>query len=454
MTKTMDFTQGKIVGPLIRFMIPVLLAMLLQDLYGAVDLLIVGRFATTADVSGVTTGAQIMSLVMNLAVNFSMGITILLGQQIGRGEREKGGEVIGAGIAFFTAVGLVLSILMAVFAGNIAGLMHAPAEAYDKTVQYIRICGAGSVVVIAFNLIGSIFRGLGDSQTPLIAVGIACVINIVGDLILVAGFGMGSAGAAIATVAAQAGSVILSVLIISRRQLPFTLKKSDIRFNGPIIKNMVKFGAPLAVQGVLVGFSFLVILAIVNGLGVVESAGMGIANKIIAFIMLIPSSFGQAMASFVAQNAGAGQYDRARQALRTGIAVSLVCGLVIGTLSFVFGEQMALLFTVDHTAAAAAHSYLKAYSIDCLLTAFLFCFVGFFNGIGITSFVMIQGIVGAFLVRVPASYLLSKWKPVSLFKIGLATPLSTAVQIVLCFLCMRFIYPRYVRTGGERSREM
>ena len=197
-----DFTRGRILGPLLRFMVPVLLAMLLQDLYGAVDLLIVGRFAATSDVSGVTTGAQIMSLVMNLAVNFSMGITILLGQQIGRGEREKGGEVIGAGIAFFAAVGLVLSAVMFLCAGRIAMIMHAPAEAFDKTVQYIRICGGGSAVVVAFNLIGSVFRGLGDSKTPLLAVGIACVINVIGDLVLVAGFGMGAMGAAIATVAA------------------------------------------------------------------------------------------------------------------------------------------------------------------------------------------------------------------------------------------------------------
>ena len=449
MRKTADFTEGKILGPLFRFMIPVLLAMLLQDLYGAVDLLIVGRFAQTADVSGVTTGAQIMSLVMNMAVNLSMGITILLGQQIGRGEREKGGEVIGAGIVFFFIAGIFLSGLMLVFAGNISGIMHAPAQAFDKTVQYIRICGGGSVVVIAFNLIGSVFRGVGDSRTPLLAVGIACVINIVGDLLLVAGFGMGTAGAAIATVAAQAGSVILSLVIIRRRELPFILKKKDIRFNGRIIRKIAGYGLPLAVQGVLVSFSFLVILAIVNNIGVVESAGMGIANKIIAFIMLTPASFGQSMAAFVAQNAGAKQYDRALKALRYGIMASLICGMVMSVLSFAFGEKLALLFTADHAAALASHSYLKAYAIDCLLTAFLFCFVGFFNGTGNTRFVMAQGIIGAFGVRVPASWLMSRWKPVTLFKIGLATPMSTTLQIIMCFIFLRFVFLKQVSVKNK-----
>ena len=434
--KKSDFTKGRILPLLIRFMLPVLLAMLLQDLYGAVDLLIVGRFAQTTDVSGVTTGAQIMSVVMNLAVNLSMGITILLGQQIGRGEREKCGEVIGAGIVYFILIGIGLSVLMFFFSGQIALLMRAPEEAFENTTQYIRICGSGALVVISFNLIGSIFRGIGDSKTPLIAVGIACAINIIGDLILVAGFGLGAAGAAIATVGAQAGSVLLSLRIISRKELPFHLWRSDIRFEKQIIGRITVFGLPLAIQGVLVSFSFLVILAIINNIGLTESAGMGIANKIIAFIMLMPASFGQSMAAFVAQNAGAGKYDRALNALRYGILVSFCCGIVMGVLSFVFGENLALLFTVDHAAAVTAHSYLKAYSIDCLLTAFLFCFIGFFNGLGITGFVMLQGIVGAFCVRVPASYLLSKWEPVSLFKIGLATPMSTFLQIVLCFICL------------------
>ena len=176
---------------------------------------------------------------------------------------------------------------------------------------------------------------------------------------------------------------------------------------------------------------------------------MGIANKIIAFIMLIPGSFGQAMAAFVAQNAGAGQFGRATKALRYGIMVSLGCGLVIGTLSFLFGDRFARLFTVDHVAAAAAHSYLKAYAIDCLLTAFLFCFVGFFNGVGITKFVMVQGVIGAFCVRVPMSYLMSKWEPVSLFKIGLATPMSTAVQIIMCFICLAHVHRKYMSPTGR-----
>ena len=443
-----DFTKGGILGPLMRFMFPVLLAMLLQDLYGAVDLFIVGRFAETADVSGVTTGAQIMSLIMNLAVGFSMGITILLGQQIGRGEREKGGKVIGAGIAFFFVIGVAISVVMTLLAPAIAKLMNAPAEAFEQTVQYIRICGGGAVVVVAFNLIGSVFRGLGDSVTPLMTVAIACVFNIIGDLALVAGAGMGAAGAAVATVAAQLISVVLSVIVIRRRTLPFAFSVRDIRFDLEIVGGITRLGLPIAVQSVLVSISFLWIMAIINSISVQASAGMGVANKIISFIMLVPASFGQAMAAFVAQNAGARRFDRATKSLRYGIGVSLLFGMVMSVLSFSFGEGLASFFTKDHAVAVGAHSYLQAYAIDCLLTPFLFCFIGFFNGLGVTRFVMAQGIIGAFCVRVPASFLLSKLQPVTLFKIGLATPMSTFLQILMCFGCLLYFKKRVWEAEG------
>lgn len=440
-------------GPLMRFMFPVLLAMLLQDLYGAVDLFIVGRFAETADVSGVTTGAQIMSLIMNLAVGFSMGITILLGQQIGRGEREKGGKVIGAGIAFFFIIGTALSVIMVALAPVISGVMNAPAEAFRQTVQYLRICGGGAIVVVMFNLIGSVFRGLGDSRTPLMTVAIACVFNIIGDLALVAGLKMGAAGAAVATVAAQLISVVLSVLIISRRTLPFSFSVKDVHPDSRIVTSITKLGLPIAIQSVLVSISFLWIMAIINSISVQASAGMGVANKIISFIMLVPASFGQAMAAFVAQNAGAKRYDRATKSLRYGIAVSLLFGIVMSILSFSFGEDLAAFFTKDHAVAVGAHSYLKAYAIDCLLTPFLFCFIGFFNGLGVTRFVMAQGIIGAFCVRVPASFLLSKLQPVTLFKIGLATPMSTALQILLCFGCLFYLKRHPWEMGDTLSTE-
>ena len=441
------FTEGQILLPLVRFALPVLAALFLQAMYGAVDLMIVGRFTDAANVSAhvsaVTTGSQIMLTLTNLVASFAMGATILLGQQIGRGQAKKGGETIGACLVLFACIGVVLTILCTAGAGVISKIMQAPAEAFDLTVAYVRICGAGMLVIIAYNLIGSIFRGIGDSVTPLITVAIACVCNIAGDLLLVAGFHMGTIGAAIATVAAQAVSVVISFFLMRQRsrkgRMPFALSREQIRFRGDIIARITRLGLPIATQDLLVGISFLIIQAIVNALGVAE--------KVCAFIMLVPSAFMQSMSAFVAQNAGAGRFDRAEKALRYGILLSLAVGTIMFYLSFFHGTELALLFAKDMDVAAAGADYLKAYAIDCMLTPIFFCFIGFFNGIGMTRFVMTQGIISAFCVRVPVSFFMSKQVPVSLFKIGLATPFSSTLQIIMGLVCLFYVKGKVKRTG-------
>lgn len=437
-----DFTKGNILSLLLKFAIPVLFALFLQAMYGAVDLLIVGKFATSADVSGVSTGSQIMMTFTNLICSLAMGTTIFLGQTLGEGDGKRGGKIIGASICLFLSMGVIFTIMVPLLAPQLAALMNAPKEAFAYTTEYIKICGAGSVIIVFYNLIGSVFRGMGDSRTPLLTVAIACVCNVVGDLILVAGFGMGTKGAALATVTAQAISVVLSIVIILHKKLPFEFSLTHIRPNKKIMGKVLLLGFPIALQDFLVGISFLIILAIVNQLGLTASAGVGVAEKVCAFIMLIPSAFMQSMAAFVAQNYGAGRYDRAKKSLLYAFGVSSLCAVVMFYLAFFHGDKLSWIFANDSGIIAASADYLRAYAIDCLLTCFLFCFIGFFNGIGYTKFVMIQGIIGAFAVRIPVSFLMSKWEPVSLFHIGLATPCSTIVQIVLCMFCFYVVNKR------------
>ncbi len=436
MEKRIDFTTGKIVGPLLRFAGPVLFALFLQAMYGAVDLLIVGKFAGSADVSAVSTGSQIMMTITNLISSLCMGMTIILGQKIGEKKAQEGGQIIGSGLLMFASIGIILTVLIPILAPQLATIMHAPLEAYDLTTTYIRICGSGAIIIIFYNLIGGVFRGIGDSNTPLVTVMIACVCNILGDLILIAVFHMGTKGAAIATVGAQFISVVISIILISKKTLPFELHFHMVRWKGDIIKKILFVGTPIALQDLLVGISFLVILAIVNSIGLTESAGVGVAEKVCAFIMLVPSSFMQSMSAFVAQNRGAGKMDRALKGLKSAIGISLVFAVTMFYTAFFHGDLLSRIFSNDTPVIMASAQYLKAYAIDCLLTCFLFCFVGFFNGMGYTTFVMAQGIIGAFAIRVPVSFLMSKLEPVSLFHIGLATPCSTIIQITLCFIFM------------------
>lgn len=443
-----SLTEGSILKPLMKFAVPVIFALILQSLYGAVDLMVVGQFASSAEVSAVATGSQIMHTLTQVVAGLSMGTTILIGQQLGEGKKRDAGKTVGASIVFFAVFGIIMSVLVALNASGISTLMNAPVEAFSQTASYVTICGAGLVFITAYNLLGSLFRGLGNSKLPLMSVAIAAVINIFIDLLFVAGFKMGAAGAAYATVISQTVSVLISFIIITKMELPFEFDKKDIRFEGSIIRRVVGFGAPLALADLLVGLSFLVIGAIVNSLGVIASAGVGVAEKVCSFIMLVPSAFSQSMSAFVAQNYGANKMDRAHKGLAYGIGISLAIGVVMAWVSFFHGDILCGLFASDEQVILSGWEYLKAYAIDCMLTPFFFCLTGYFNGCGDTKFVMVQNLFGAICIRVPVSWMMSKIVPVSLFRIGLATPCSSLVQ---CILCIGYLF--LVSKKKEQKRQ-
>lgn len=425
-----DFTEGKILPKLIKFMLPVLGALILQAMYGAVDILVVGQFGTGEAISAVSTGSNLVNLVTFTVAGLAMAVTILMGRYIGEKKPEKIGRVIGGAICLFAAAAVGLTAIMLIFARPLSQLMQAPAEALDSTVTYVMICGGGMVFIIFYNLISSVFRGMGNSKLPLLFVGIACVVNIVGDLLFVAVFNMNVAGAALATVLAQAVSVVLSVVIIRKQRLPFTIKKQDIRFNEEVPRILVT-GAPIAVQEVLTQFSFLALCAFINNLGIEASSGYGVANKLVSFIMLIPSSLMQSMSSFVAQNYGAGKEHRARRAMVCGMAIGASIGVVISVFAFFRGDLMAMIFTPNTEYIAQAADYLKGFAPEAIVTSFLFSFIGYFNGHGQTLFVMIQGLSQTFLVRLPMSFFMSVMPDTNLTYIGLAAPSATIFGIII-----------------------
>ena len=425
-----DFTKGSILSKMLRFMLPVLGALILQAMYGAVDILVVGHFGTTAGISGVSTGSNIVNLVIFVIAGLSMGITVLIGRYLGEKKPQLVGKVIGGAICLFLVMSVILAVIMFVFAKPFALLMQAPREAVGLTVLYVRICGGGIIFIIAYNVISSIFRGLGDSNTPLVFVAIACVVNILGDLLFVAVFKMNVAGAALATVLAQAVSVLLSILIIRKKKLPFKMTREDICFN-PEIKRFVKIGTPIAFQEILTQFSFLALCAFINRLGLEASSGYGVANKIVSFVMLVPGSLMQSMASFVSQNVGAGLEKRARKAMLTGMVIGGSIGIIIALLAFFKGDVLAQIFSNDQAVIARAAQYLRGFAPEAVITAVLFSFIGYYNGHEQTFFVMIQGMAQTFLVRLPVSYIMSIQPNASLTGIGIAAPAATVFGIII-----------------------
>ena len=425
-----DFTQGNILAKLIPFMIPILGALVLQAAYGAVDLLVVGRFGTTQGLSAVSTGSQVLNLVTFVITQFSMGITVLIARYIGEQKQNQIGAVIGGTTIAFAVISLVLFVVMITLAHPIAVLMQAPQEAVSLTATYVRICGGGIFFIVAYNVLAAIFRGLGDSNSPLIFVAIACAVNIVGDLLFVAGFHMDAAGAAIATVLAQAVSVLLALGLLLKRKQPFQITKKDFHMNEQC-KRAFQIGLPLALQECLTQLSFLALCAFVNRLGLEASSGYGVACKIVNFAMLVPSSLMQSMASFVSQNVGAGKEKRARQAMFCGIGVGLAIGCVVFVLVMFKGDMLTGIFTTDAAVVQKGYDYLRGFALESIVTAVLFSMVGYFNGHDQTVWVMIQGLTQTLLVRLPLAYYMSIQPDASLTKIGFAAPAATIFGIVL-----------------------
>lgn len=425
-----DFTQGSIPKKLISFMIPILGALILQAAYGAVDLLVVGRFGSTSGLSAVSTGSQILNLVTFVVTQLAMGITVLIARSIGEKRPQLIGSLIGGATLIFTVISVILFVIMVGFAHDLSVLMQAPAEAVELTSVYVRICGAGIFFIVAYNVLAAIFRGLGDSKSPLVFVAVACAINVVGDLVLVAGFHMDAAGAAIATVAAQAVSAVFALVLLVKKNLPFQIKKEDFHFNSQC-RRLLQVGFPLAMQEFLTQMSFLALCAFINRLGLEASSGYGVACKIVNFAMLLPSSLMQSMASFVSQNVGAGNEKRAKKAMFTGIGIGLIIGCVVFVLVMLKGDVLTGLFTTDAAVVQKGFEYLKGFAPETIATAVLFSMVGYFNGHDKTLWVMTQGLTQTLLVRLPMAYYMSIQPDASLMKIGLAAPTATVFGIVL-----------------------
>ena len=430
MSNTADFTQGSILKKLCRFMLPVLGALILQAAYGAVDLLVVGRFGSTSGLSAVSTGSQVLNLVTFVVTQLAMGVTVLIARYIGEKREKEIGAVLGGAAVVFTILAGCLFVLLVLFARPISVLMQAPQEALALTASYVRICGCGILFIVAYNVLSAVFRGLGDSRSPLLFVLVACLVNVAGDLVLVAGLHLDAAGAALATVLAQAVSVVCALAILRRKKLPFTFRKSDVRLNEQC-RRFLAIGLPLALQEFLTQLSFLALCAFVNRLGLAASSGYGVASKIVSFVMLVPSALMQSMASFVAQNIGAGNVKRAKKSMFIGIAVGVAFGIVMFALVLRKGDVLAGLFSTDTEVVRRGFEYLRGFAPETIVTAVLFSMVGYFNGSNQTLWVMIQGLIQTLLVRLPLAYYMSIQPNASLTKIGMSAPVATVVGIVL-----------------------
>ena len=437
MQKELDLTQGSVPKVLLQFAVPYLLANVLQALYGGADLFVVGQFDDAASVAGVAIGSQVMQTVTGIILGLTTGITVLIGIATGARNHRELARIIGSSVWLFGMLGVVLTVVMTVLHNPIARLMHTPVEAMVDSEHYLLICSLGIPFIIGYNVVCGILRGLGDSRTPLYFVALACVINIGLDFLLVGGFHLRAMGAAIATVASQGISFLTALWFLHRRGFSFEFTRRDVRLSGRISGRVLTLGAPIALQDALVNVSFLIITVIVNQMGVVASAALGVVEKIIVFAMLPPMAISSAVAAMTAQNYGAGLTDRMNRCLRAGIGMALVFGVSMCVYSQFLPETLTSIFTTDPAVIAMGAEYLHGYSIDCIIVSFVFCINSYFSGQGNSWFPMIHSLIATFLFRIPLSWVFSHIDPTSLFWMGFAPPLATSVSLVICFWYLR-----------------
>lgn len=437
--------KDSVLKNVLRFSLPYLLSYFLQTLYGMADLLIIGRFDGVAATTAVSIGSQVMHMVTVMIVGLAMGVTVGIGHAVGAGEQRRAGAVIGNGIVMFMALSVVLAAVLCGLVRPLTAIMSTPTEALAGTQAYLTICFVGIPCITAYNIIASIFRGLGDSKSPMYFIAVACAANIGLDFLFMGAMHLGPAGAALGTTLSQAISVAVSLVVILKRKFDsVALQKQDFRPRRAVIGRILRIGVPVALQDGLIQVSFLLITIIANRRGLTDAAAVGVVEKFISFVFLVPSSMLSTVSALGAQEVGAGRHDRAAATLRYGIGLTLGFGAVVGVLVQFIAPNVVGLFTTDAVVIAAGAWYLRGYIWDCFFAGVHFSFSGYFCAYGRSELSFIHNILSTALVRVPGAYFMSKWFPDTLLPMGLATVCGSVLSVCMCLVLYTVLKKRDV----------
>ncbi len=449
-----NLTSGSVLKNILSFSLPYLLSFFLQTLYGMADLWIVGQFNGTESITAVSIGSQVMHMLTVMIVGLAMGATVTIGQAVGARQKEKISRAVGNTATLFLLGSFVVTVILAVLVRPIVSLISTPAEAVEGTVRYLTICFIGIPFITAYNIISSVFRGLGDSRSPLCFIAVACACNIGFDLLFIGPMKMGSAGAALGTVLAQTVSVFIALAVIAKKKMGISLKKEDFRLQKETVGSILKIGFPVCLQDGFIQVSFLIITVIANCRGLNDAAAVGIVEKIIGFLFLIPSTMLSTVSALAAQNIGARQVRRARQTLLDSVVIAVFFGVIFSCAVQFFAPQIVGIFEKNETVIRLGSQYLKSYVWDCVFAGVHFCFSGYFCAIGRSGLSFLHNVLSIVLVRVPFAYLASACFADTLFPMGLAAPGGSLLSVVICVIAYAVISRRVsddslTRTGAS-----
>lgn len=434
-----DLTSGSVWKNIVYFSLPYLLSYFLQTLYGLADLFIVGQFDGVASTTAVSIGSQVMHMLTVMIVGLAMGTTVNIGRAVGARDSQKASKVVGNTTVLFVGVSVVLAVVLLVLVQPIVRVMSTPAEAVEGTVRYLTICFIGIPFITAYNVIASIFRGLGDSKSPMYFIAVACVANIALDYLFIGALHMGPAGAALGTTLSQTISVAVSLLVILKKKTGISVKRADFRLERVTMGQVLKIGVPIAAQDGFIQVAFIIITIIANRRGLSVAAAVGIVEKIISFLFLVPSSMLSTVSALGAQNMGAGKYERADQILRYAIGIAVGFGLIVSLLIQIIAGPVVGLFTTDATVILLGAQYIRGYIWDCIFAGVHFSFSGYFCAYGKSEISFVHNLIAILCVRIPGVYLTSKIFPDTLFPMGLATVAGSLTSVVICLIAFHIL---------------
>ena len=427
-----ELTSGSVMKNLLFFSLPYLLSFFLQTLYGMADLLIIGQYGGVADTTAVSVGSQVMHMLTVMIVGLAMGATVNIGQAIGGRDNRRAALFTGNTVTLFMGLSSVLTLLLLVLRRAIVSAVSTPADAAAGTVDYLTICFIGIPFITAYNIISAVFRGMGDSKSPMYFIAVACAANIALDYLFIGVLGMGPAGAALGTILSQAISVIISLIVIKRRSTGLALTKADIRPNKQIIGKILKIGIPVAMQDGFIQIAFMVITVIANRRGLNDAAAVGIVEKIIGFLFLVPSSMLSAVSALGAQNIGAQKPERARKTLLYAIFIAAGFGGTVAVIMQFLSGGAVSLFTDSAVVTRLGGEYLRGYAWDCLFAGIHFAFSGYFCACGKSGISFMHNMIAILLVRIPGAYFMSSMFPGTLSPMGLATAAGSLLSAIIC----------------------
>lgn len=435
-------TEGNVFRVLLKFSVPFLIANIIQALYGAVDLMVIGWYCAPESVAAVSTGTQVTQIITSMVSGLTLGSTIMVGKYTGMKDEDRTRKTIGTTLSVFAVIAILLTIVMLTFKGPILTALKTPAASLKEADDYVTICFYGIFFICGYNAISAVLRGYGDSRRPMYFVALSCVLNIIGDIMFVKYLGLGVAGTALATVLSQSISMICSIIYLNRSRFIFTFSLKNLRIDRSLAKELAMVGIPISSQECMVRLSFLYLTSVTNRLGVNAAAAVGIASKYDVFAMLPATSIASALAAITAQNYGAGKPERARQSLAAGIGFSVLASSLFFLWAQLSPQTMIGLFNTNPDIISAGIPFFHSCSFDYLAVSFVFCLNGFMNGRSKTVFTMISCCFGALALRIPLIWLAYTYCPDNLFVIGSIAP---AVSGFMAVYTMGFVL-RQIRT--------